>query len=70
MGFEARLSPSPLSLRNCRDLNVNSLRRLLGSGTLGRCGLVGESMLLGEDLEVSKAQPRPSIMPEDPDEEL
>ena len=60
----------------CGGLNENVLYRLIGTGTLRRCGLAGKSVSLGVDFEVSDAQAGPSIRfslflpPADPDGKL
>jgi hypothetical protein len=50
----------------CGGLNRNGLHRLidlnawsLGCGTIRKCGLVGGSVSLGKEFEVSKVQVRP-----------
>ena len=52
----------------------NGPHRLIGSGTVRMCGLVGGSVSLGLGFEVSDAQGRPSValslMPANPDVEL
>jgi hypothetical protein len=49
------------SLRECGGLNENGSHRLIRSGTIGRCGLVGRSVSLGMGFEVSSAQARLSV---------
>ena len=41
------------------DFNENGPQRLIGSGALRRCGLVGGNVSLGVGFEVSEAQARP-----------
>ncbi|EGW11090.1 hypothetical protein I79_009899 [Cricetulus griseus] len=56
-------------------LNKDGSHRLTGSGTIRRCGLVGEIMSLGVGFEVSEAQTRLMahclfLLPVNPDVEL
>jgi hypothetical protein len=53
-------------------LNEHSSHRLIGSGTIRRCGLAGGSVSLWVGFEVSNVQVRPSdfLLPVDQDVEL
>lgn len=63
-----------LGLAGCGDLNENGPYRLIGSATIWRCGLDGETVILGIGFEVLEAQARPSVtlllLPADPDIEF
>jgi len=43
------------------SLNENGPHKLIGSDTLGRCGLVGGSVLMGVSFRVSEVQARPNV---------
>jgi hypothetical protein len=47
--------------RMSSDLNENASLRPMGSSTIRWCGLVGGSVSLWGGLEISDAQPRPTV---------
>ena len=49
------------TIRDCGGLNENGSHRLLGSGTIRRCGLVGGSVSLWVGFEVLDVQARPRV---------
>ena len=45
----------------CGGLNENGSHRLIGSGSIRRCGLLGGNMSLEVGFEVSEAYVRPTV---------